>query len=276
MFHSEVYRPNLLTDYVENFQFISKSNLQEVSFSTFQNINYCLTIFKKSKIIFDNKSHLLTVKNGQNSFSSFFDGFHKSPIHLKLNGEIDQICIIFKPEAINFFSNINSIELSKSTDAFFHLFGLNSQYFLEYLFDNQSNIKRVVLLETFLISKLNTIRKPITFSNILQIIDQKKGIIQLNEIEKKYNLNRIDLYRKFYKYLGLSPKNYIETVRFRETIRQFKYGKFDSFTDLAYLLGYTDQAHFINSFQKLSGTTPTKFYKEMKITHDTFVWTNNL
>ena len=47
-------------------------------------------------------------------------------------------------------------------------------------------------------------------------------------------------------------------------LRRLQGGLFDHLSDLAYDLGYADQAHFIKEFKEMSGQTPTTLVRSLR------------
>lgn len=71
------------------------------------------------------------------------------------------------------------------------------------------------------------------------------------------------LEKKFNQFIGLSPKQYSQTVRFRNILEHLNYGKGDSsLVSISTEYGFFDQAHFIRSFKSVMGVPPTKLDME--------------
>lgn len=87
-----------------------------------------------------------------------------------------------------------------------------------------------------------------------QVFGQSKSNL-LSELK----ISSKTLENKFKRYVGLSPKQYANTIRLRQIIENLNYGIADS-SLLAVSLdyGFFDQAHFIRSFKSLMGVPPTK------------------
>lgn len=68
------------------------------------------------------------------------------------------------------------------------------------------------------------------------------------------------LNRKFAKYLHISPKSYLDSVKLANAKRMLDEGK--SVTDTCNECGYADSSHFIRIFKKKFGITPHKYKSE--------------
>ncbi len=70
--------------------------------------------------------------------------------------------------------------------------------------------------------------------------------------------------RKSFKSLyNCTPKTYLRIIRFQTSLHRllFSFDSNDQIRDIAYDLGYSDEAHFINEFKYFSGLTPNNFRK---------------
>ena len=58
---------------------------------------------------------------------------------------------------------------------------------------------------------------------------------------------------------GLTPKRLARVIRFRHALAQAQRSRTVDWAQLALECGYFDQAHFINEFRELAGTTPAEY-----------------
>ncbi|WP_143960221.1 helix-turn-helix domain-containing protein [Litoribacter populi] len=71
------------------------------------------------------------------------------------------------------------------------------------------------------------------------------------------------LENRFNQYIGLSPKQFANTMRLRRVVEKLLYGTVDSSLSAISLdYGFFDQAHFIRSFKSIMGAPPTKLSME--------------
>ena len=66
--------------------------------------------------------------------------------------------------------------------------------------------------------------------------------------------------RLFKEYMGINPKAYQRIMRFRSTWENVMNSSQPDWAQMAYAMGYADQAHLIRDFKTLSGVTPRKAY----------------
>ena len=82
-------------------------------------------------------------------------------------------------------------------------------------------------------------------------------LITLDDLSKLSNLNKYTLLRNFTKQRGITPYQYLETIRVSEAKKLLEKG-IDPL-DAALQTGFADQSHFTKFFKKLIGLTPKQY-----------------
>ena len=85
-----------------------------------------------------------------------------------------------------------------------------------------------------------------------------KDKICLDELCKRFNCDKFNLLRQFKQYTGLSPINYLITLRI-QTAKELMITTDLPLVQIALESGFYDQSHFSNCFVKLVGTTPKAY-----------------
>lgn len=90
--------------------------------------------------------------------------------------------------------------------------------------------------------------------------------ITLETLQKEFKVNKFKLQKSFKKNIGLSPLEYLTTIRIENSKKLF-------YTDvplveIALESGFYDQSHFTHSFKKYVGVTPGNYKKNSKILQD--------
>ncbi|WP_417236946.1 helix-turn-helix domain-containing protein [Bizionia paragorgiae] len=98
----------------------------------------------------------------------------------------------------------------------------------------------------------------------LQLIKSRKGIMKVKDLVDHYNISERQFQRRFIATLGVSPKHYLTTTRFMEAVNLLKSGNYEKLSDIAYILNYSDQSHFIREVIKLSGMKPKQLQEKLK------------
>ncbi len=84
--------------------------------------------------------------------------------------------------------------------------------------------------------------------------------VTLSAFSDEVGMSRQHLTRKCHRYVGVSPKMLSRIIRLNRAISYKKESPFYGWADLAIQTGYYDQAHMINDFQKLTGSTPSNYF----------------
>jgi AraC-like DNA-binding protein len=62
----------------------------------------------------------------------------------------------------------------------------------------------------------------------------------------------------FNEHMGISPKEFIKVIRFQQVLKRIRKKDYkESFSQLAYEMGYYDHAHLTNEVKRYSGFNPT-------------------
>ncbi|MEN8904330.1 MAG: AraC family transcriptional regulator [Clostridiales bacterium] len=145
----------------------------------------------------------------------------------------------------------------------------NKTFILKELIDILFSQELNFIKETFLINtliKLFGISESLTYIRTKKPIEQiyyyiKKNFLEeisLNELQKKFNINKFTLIRNFKLEYNTTPGLYQLQLKtaFSKTLLKTN----NNMTDIALLSGFYDQAHFIREFKKAYGVTPMRYY----------------
>lgn len=97
----------------------------------------------------------------------------------------------------------------------------------------------------------------------LQFMRQHLGHkLELDDLAQVAGLSKYHFVRSFKKATGLAPLQYHMQLRLIEARRCLRAGLHP--LDVAQLLGFYDQSHFINSFRRVMGATPHHYWQAFK------------
>ena len=128
---------------------------------------------------------------------------------------------------------------------------------------------RARVLQSFVQERLATARPgaqqlPLVRSAI-DAIRSSEGTVSIAALARNQGCTTRVMERAFDRQVGLSPKLFSRIVRFHAAVRALRSGR--RMTDVAYSLGFADQAHFIRDFSSLAGHTPREFIAQFDLTH---------
>lgn len=90
----------------------------------------------------------------------------------------------------------------------------------------------------------------------------RRGLVRVDALAQHVGVTERQLQRLFLRDVGLSPKQFLRTLRFQEVLRQLQAGTPTRWADLAQRFGFYDQAHFIRDFKAFTGETPSQWQFE--------------
>jgi len=190
-------------------------------------------------------------------------GHQKEFYDLQIEGEISVFSIAFQPQGLMPFFNFPLSEVYNQSIPLKLLNKKLEQNLLPQLTNAQSFEKRVEIFERFFCLMLDDELNRFNFSRInhaVNIISQTRGKITIEKLASETCLSRKQFERKFSELIGITPKQYIKTIRLQYALYLKSRNDKMNITDIAYEVGYYDQAHFINEFKLQTGFTPKQYF----------------
>jgi len=193
-----------------------------------------------------------------------FTGFEKEPLpqlfvfgqatqygQLECSGSFRSIGISLQPTALKSLFGLDAKEL---TDENICISNLSKTSLSEQLLECNSAQQQASCIFNFLqaqIKQHDTENKKLQYA-VTALQQGKKLPFVLHEL----NLSERSLERLFLTHIGITPILYARICRFQSSLTLMRQGRARSLTDVAYSLGYFDQAHFIRDFKKFAGVSP--------------------
>ena len=113
------------------------------------------------------------------------------------------------------------------------------------------------LLQNFLIKQLERTSADPIYDHCIKRIADSGGLVTVGQLEKETGYSCRWLHTKFSNHLGTGPKNLSEIIRFKQFYQAFSAGaRPQQLKDQIYH-HYHDQSHFIRSFKRFTGSTPS-------------------
>jgi AraC-like DNA-binding protein len=167
------------------------------------------------------------------------------------SGDTNLIGIRFKPGAFSFFYDFDSLhEIADRTIEF-------DKKSIPEINDNTSDID--ILLNRFFDNKLAISVQRQSFGEIIADVERQKGQVTVAALARKYFTTTRQLERYFKMYVGISPKEYINFIRFQYAVNNIRDNcAKTSLLNIAFESGYYDHAHLSNEIKKYTGSTPSE------------------
>ena len=189
-------------------------------------------------------------------------GLFTEPYDVHFRETVRVFGIRFKPEGIY---QVFGTPASKIHAAFADMESFTGRDFRDYscrIRDSGSVDEMIRISEKHLTAHVHRRKMRLNYLNrAAEVIRRKKGLISMEELAGKAFISTRQLEREFRQKMGISPKNYMRIARLNEVNRILANGRRLPLTDIAYVCGYSDQAHFIRDFKHFTGQSPKKFVK---------------
>lgn len=124
---------------------------------------------------------------------------------------------------------------------------------------------RVALLETALRGALaQGARAPGALTPTLALLRAARGQQPLPQLLAQAGLGQRQLERLFSRYVGLTAKQFSRLHRVAYSRELLKQAQPEPLAEIAYLAGYSDQAHFSHDFKSVVGLTPGQYLRRAR------------
>ena len=149
-------------------------------------------------------------------------------------------------------------------------------YFISYG-NNEFEINEVSIfkiLEDLFLDTLNDAKQSYFQKNTKEPFDDILNYLSLNYnrsitlemLQQKFKVNKFRLQKSFKKSIGLTPLEYLTSIRIENSKKLFY--EDTTLAEIALESGFYDQSHFTHSFKKYVGVTPGSYKKNNKILQD--------
>ncbi len=258
------------------FYIFTHENGINFKYRTFPNTNLCLSVYNQNQVeyIRNNIQNSCFIDKSEHGYVSRLFGFHTRPFEVEIKSALEQFCILSHPSGLRAFTRVPYKMLMNKQDVFEMIF--QDSTLLTLVFDTPDSNEKAQILESFLLNHIIGSDVDIKLNMALNAITDKKGSISVNELAGMLRLNASTIFRYFNTYVGQSPKEYIQTVRFRYTLNNLLTHKYQNLTELTYIADFYDQSHLIKNFKKNTGNIPSNLPDQIKVEQEKLAWITNI
>jgi len=196
----------------------------------------------------------------------FLYGQTIDPISLDIKGPFKLVVLQLYPFASQYLLNVNPKELN---DECYDLFQLKHIKIADYAhklkitdavedwIETLSELMNVLILD-------RQVPKDSKIQQAIALILKQNGQIAIKKIRDQIYLTERTFERKFKAQVGLAPKQFAKIIQFKSSLKQLTQENYGQLLDISFDSGFSDQSHFIRSFKKYTGKTPTEFIQETR------------
>ena len=219
-------------------------------------------------IIFQNAANGIFLKPHNKKASAFFlYGQTIEPIEMIIAGTYKIIVFQLYPFAARILLGIEPKEI---TDDCFDLTQMPesiAKSTLHQLSQTEDTQEQMDLIAVFLKKCIQ--KSPINPDEsillTINLILQFKGKISIRNLREKIHITERTFERRFLKEIGVNPKNFARIIQFQSSKNQLSKSDDSNTMDVVFENGFTDQSHFIKTFKKYTGLTPSEFQHSLDL-----------
>ncbi|WP_257668958.1 helix-turn-helix domain-containing protein [Parapedobacter tibetensis] len=185
-----------------------------------------------------------------------------NPVELHMNGPYKIITFQLYPFVLSSFFHINPKDIN---DGCFDLTNLDSWNKVLPKLNNLNDTKhQTEIIQAFLYDELLSKKDKLDFAirEAIQLVFQSNAQLTVLEISKKIHLTVRTFQRHFLAEVGVTPKEFIQIIKFQQSLEQLTEKEYEKLTEIVYNNGFADQSHFIKVFKAFTGKTPKNFLKK--------------
>lgn len=185
--------------------------------------------------------------------NSFVGGLHNQSYKYEVKSSGKMFAIRFKTGCFSFFSKIPVHRLKNHLVTPQNVWGYSGKMLEESILNASTANEQIQIAEDFLIKHF----QKHAYQNLVEAIS--KDLLphfteSVKTVAQRFNYSPSRFRQIFNQVIGCSPKEYRSIARLHQAIHL--YPQTNSLTELSYLLGYFDQAHFTNDCKKITGYSP--------------------
>jgi len=256
------YQPKhpLLCSHIEYYNSMEGEGLHGKKFISLPEGKIGLVFFLSGHTLIDTEN-IITRRH-----QSHIWGLIQKPNFVKISPDILTFCVVFKPGGLAHFLPPHPLtEIAKASASLPDIYGKEIKRIEDALYECKTFQQRIQIIEPFLIQQLNA--PLVRIQKAVQLIENQKGNISVSNLSNYLNLSTRQLRNIFRESVGLSPKQFIRMMRFKNTLSSPP-SSHENMAQYANRMGYYDESHFIYEFKTLAGMTPRKYFQNLSFISD--------
>ncbi len=191
----------------------------------------------------------------------FLFGQTLQPISLDVKGPYRYVVFQLYPFASKYLLGIDPKKLNDECYDLLTIDYLDIGFYLNQLVETQILSEQVKIISNLMLAliRANKMTRNNKVQQAISLILMYKGLIKIKELLAKIHVTERTLERNFMSEVGLSPIQFAKIVQFQCSLNYLSEARFEKLIDIGFESGFTDQSHFIRTFKKYTGQTPSYY-----------------
>ncbi len=217
---------------------------------------HCLQFYPKDTETVEYTNKSLVIANKKATIL----GQHTIVNHRHVGREFLAFQVVFQPGALHRITGINSVELTNSYLDAEDILGSNTRLVNEQLYNAKSYPEMIRIIEGYLSRLVKTTKISEHPVDVIskQMTVQHEGY-SLDKFIKDACLCHRQFDRKFLERVGISPKQYLQVIRFDKAFRMKNRFPDKDWLSIALHCNYYDYQHLVKDYKEFTGCTPNQF-----------------
>jgi len=207
--------------------------------------------------------HLLP--KGKKLSEFFLYGQTLAPVSLDVKGPFKFIVFQLYPFASRYLLGVDPRELNDECFDLLQLKQVDVEMYRKALVDVNGLPAQVEVISELMrdLIKVHRVSPDDRIHAAISHILDRRGQITIRELREHVPLSERSFERNFVARVGLTPKQFARIVQFQCALRQLNQSNFGKLTDIGLDSGFADQSHFIRTFRKYTGQTPSFYLRQL-------------
>jgi AraC-like DNA-binding protein len=259
-------RNKFLQQHIDRYYFLKTTDAKFNSrYYGFPSLTTPLNIHRNVKIRMED-NFVGVSASAENNHCLILQGMRKNPLAVELTGMLDKITILFKPLGLNHFIKKKFHEVAANNSQMFKEWDEQPGFseFITAFYATNDNDRRIIILETFLVSIYSPVKEYTVFNKAAQQLIDFNEEKSITGIATNLGFNTRTFDRHFKSLLGITPAGFRKIGRFRHSLNnKVVSDRFTTLTGLGYESNFYDQSYFINVYKEITGLNPGSFFKKV-------------
>ena len=210
------------------------------------------------------KSGFRFLPRGKKLSELFLYGQTVDPAAMEVEGPFDYIVFQLYPFASKYLLNVDPRILNDDCFDLLKLEHVHVESFAKQLRTTPVFEERVEIIAKLMLELIehNQVRPDDRIQKAISIILENNGQSSIAEVRDQVFVTERTFERQFTTQVGLSPKQFAKIIQFKSSLKRLNEENYNQLLDVGLNSGFSDQSHFIRSFKKYTGQTPSEFIRQ--------------
>jgi AraC-like DNA-binding protein len=193
---------------------------------------------------------------------TFASGQFTANYHLEIKGKVGVIGVVLNASSLYNLLGLNMASLINKRLDLVNLLGEKAKELLLMVKMSTDAEAKIKIMEDFLSCFLEKAKSRLSIiDDTIDFIDQKNGMVSMEEVLSKFKFSRRYLEKKFLEKVGISPKLYARIRRFSYLSNKVAHIKEINWQDIVFENGYHDQSHLVKDYRTFNQMKPSEYHQ---------------